>query len=54
MAGHVPSFLGSPGYTDKTASVYSGSEFVRNHLQEVEDDDVNEDKIEDSPLSPQD
>ena len=55
MAGCAPSFLGSPRLTDRSVSVYSVDQSVRNRLQEVEDDNVNEDEIEENPpLSPQD
>ena len=52
MAGyHAPSYLGST--TDKrSVSGLSGDQYVRNRLQEVEDDNVQEDKIEDPSLSP--
>ena len=52
MAGyHTPSYLGS--MTDnRSVSGLSGDQYVRNHLQEVEDDNVQEDEIEDPPLSP--
>ena len=54
MAGRTPSFLGSPGLTDRSVSVYSVDQSVRNHLHEVEDNDINEDEIEENPpLSPQ-
>ena len=54
MAGCAPSFLGSPGLTDRSVSVYSVDQSVRNCLQEVEDNNVNEDEIEENPpLSPQ-
>ena len=54
MAGPAPSFLGSPGLTDRSVSVYSVDQSVRKHLQEVEDDNINEDEIEENPpLSPQ-
>ena len=52
MAGYyAPSYLGSTadnGYVSGLSSRQS----VRNCLQELEDDDVQEDKIEDPPLSP--
>ena len=52
MAGYyAPSYLGST--TDnRSVSRLSGEQSVRNHLQELEDDNVQEDEIEDPPLSP--
>ena len=50
MAGYyIPSYLGS---TDRSVSGFSGDQSVRNCLQEVEDDNIQEDEIEDPPLSP--
>ena len=49
MAGYAPSFLGS---TDRSVSGFSMDQSVRNCLQEVEDDNVQEDEIEGPPLSP--
>ena len=49
MAGYAPSFLGS---TDRSVSGFSVDQSVRNRLQEVEDNNVQEDEIEDPPLSP--
>ena len=52
MAGlYSPSFLGSTA-DNGFVSGLSGRQSVRNRLQELEDDDVQEDKIEDPPLSP--
>ena len=49
MAGYAPSFLGS---TDRSVSGFSVDQYVRNCLQEVEDHNIQEDEIEDPPLSP--
>ena len=49
MAGYAPSFLGS---TNRSVSGFSVDQSVRNCLQEVEDNNVQEDEIEDPPLSP--
>ena len=49
MAGYAPSFLGN---TDRSVSGFSVDQSVKNHLQDVEDDIVQEDEIEDPPLSP--
>ena len=49
MAGYAPSFLGN---TDSSVSGFSVDQSVKNHLQDVEDDIVQEDEIEDPPLSP--
>ena len=52
MAGlYTPSFLGSMA-TNGSVSGLSGRQSARNRLQELEDDDVQEDEIEDPPLSP--
>ena len=52
MAGYcAPSYLGSTA-DNRSVSGLSGEQSVRNHLQELEDDDVQEDEIEDPPLSP--
>ena len=52
MAGlYTPSFLGSRA-TNGSVSGLSGRQSARNRLQELEDDDVQEDEIEDPPLSP--
>ena len=51
MAGYyAPSYLGSTD--NRSASGHSVDQSVRNHLQEVEDNNVQEDEIEDPPLSP--
>ena len=49
MAGYTPSFLGN---TDRSVSGFSVDQSVKNRLQDVEDDIVQEDEIEDPPLSP--
>ena len=49
MADYAPSFLGS---TDRSVSEFSVDHSVRNRLQKVEDNIVQEDEIEDPPLSP--
>ena len=49
MAGYTPSFLGN---TDSSVSGFSVDQSVKNCLQDVEDDIVQEDEIEDPPLSP--
>ena len=49
MAGYAPSFLGN---TDRSVSGFSVDQSVKNRLQDVEDDIVQEDEIEDPPLSP--
>ena len=52
MAGYyAPSYLGSTA-DNRSVSGLSREQSVRNHLQELEDDDVQEDEIEDPPLSP--
>ena len=52
MAGlYTPSFLGSMA-DNGSVSGLSGRQSARNHLQELEDNDVQEDEIEDPPLSP--
>ena len=49
MVCYAPSFLGN---TDRSVSGFSVDQSVKNHLQDVEDDIVQEDEIEDPPLSP--
>ena len=49
MAGYAPSFLGN---TDRSVSGFSVDQSVKNCLQDVEDDIIQEDEIEDPPLSP--
>ena len=49
MASYTPSFLGN---TDSSVSGFSVDQSVKNHLQDVEDNIVQEDEIEDLPLSP--
>ena len=52
MAGYyTPSYLGSTA-DNRSVSGLSGEQSVRNCLQELEDNDVQEDEIEDPPLSP--
>ena len=52
MAGYyAPSYLGSMA-DNGSVSGLSGRQSARNRLQELEDDDVQEDEIEDPPLSP--
>ena len=52
MAGYyAPSYLSSTA-DNRSVSGLSGEQSVRNHLQELEDDNVQEDEIEDPPLSP--
>ena len=49
MAGYAPSFLGN---TDRSVSGFSVDQSVKNCLQDVEDNIIQEDEIEDPPLSP--
>ena len=49
MAGYTPSFL---GITYRSVSGFSVDQSVKNCLQDVEDNIVQEDEIENSPLSP--
>ena len=48
---YAPSYLGSTA-DNGSLSGLSGRQSARNRLQELEDDDVQEDEIEDPPLSP--
>ena len=52
MAGYyAQSYLGSM-IDNRSIPGCSGDQYVRNRLQVVEDDNVQEDEIEDPPLSP--
>ena len=51
MTGHTPSFLGSPNNT--LVSGYSGGQYVRNCLCELEDNSNEEEIEENPPLSTQ-